>query len=99
MDNVQNQPEAWKKIEATMDSGAGENVTSKKTIPGMIVTTDGPKFGAEYSAAEGSISTKIGEGKVTGVSDEGIPVNLTAQIGDKMKEDKLLMAFKNAVNQ
>ncbi len=46
----------------------------------------------DYTGAGGENIRNLGEGKICGESEEGIPVGFQAQVGDKMK--KLLLAAR-----
>ena len=85
----------WVKVNAVMDSGAVETMCGKRHLDEEDVTeTDSSKKGMRYMAADGGYITNIGEGDVQGKSEEGIPLKLKAQVGDKIT--KMLIAVKRA---
>ena len=56
--------------------------------------TKSSKDGVTYKAANGGSIKNIGEGDVKGKTSEGMPVNLTTQVGDKMS--RMLISVSRA---
>jgi hypothetical protein len=86
----------WVKVKAVFDSGAVETVTPKRTIgEGKMRATEMSRKGYHYSSADGGEITNLGEGDIEGISEDGIPVKLTAQVGDKI--NRTLIAARRVV--
>jgi hypothetical protein len=85
----------WVKVDAVMDSGAVETMCGKEHLDEEdIAETESSKKGMRYMAADGGFIKNVGEGDVQGKSEEGIPLKLKAQVGDKIT--KMLIAVKRA---
>jgi hypothetical protein len=91
--DTKKQESTWVKVTAVMDSGAVETMCGKGHLDEEDVTeTKSSKKGMRYMAADGGYITNMGEGDVQGKSEEGIPLKLKAQVGDKIT--KMLIAVK-----
>ena len=89
----------WTRIEAIVDSGASVTIMGKGVMPeGKIRETDASREKQEYRAANGGKITNVGSCDIKGFSSEGIPINLTAQVGHKMP-NKLLLSLQAAVKE
>jgi len=88
-----NVDEEWEEIKAEgiMDSGAYDTITSKAML-GDVALRKTDKTGTSYFGPDGGGIKNIGEGDIIGKSDEGIPIALTAQVGDNIK--KLLISIR-----
>ena len=86
----------WVKEEAIMDSGAFDSFVGMKHVDCEdIKETEASKNEEKYwTACDGSIKNK-GEVSIKAQSEEGIPVNMNVQVGDKISN--ILIAVKNAV--
>ena len=81
-------------IDAIMDSGACDTITSMDKIGGNEVKqTRASKRGMNYYGPDGSVIKNRGESSIKGTSHDGIPIELTAPIGDNVK--KLLISISN----
>ena len=83
--------EKWIKVEAVVDSGTVATLSP----PGIISEedlkqTEWSKKGVGWTAADGGKIRNMGEGAIEAVSEEGINVDMTAQVGDKV--GKILLA-------
>jgi len=86
------------RVEGLMDSGAFDTIGPKGLMGGNeIRQTAASKRAAKYHSVDGGEITNIGEGDLMGVSEEGVPIELTAQIGDKVK--RLLIAIRRIVEE
>ena len=75
----------WKKVEATLDSGAFDHVTNKETLPQFQVKK-GPQYGASYTVAkQGTEVVNEGEQHVRGKSEEGFDMELVFQVSQVHK--------------
>ena len=90
MNSLEDKKGEWERIDAIVDSGAIDIVGGKKQVTGTIRQTAASKAGKRWIAANGGAIQNEGEGDIKGQSAEGIPVNLTAQVGDKI--NKLLLS-------
>ena len=87
--------EEWECVDAVMDSGAVETVCGVKTVPeNKRRSTKASASGQKYYSADGGKIQNLGEGLITGISDEGHQVQLKAQVGDKLSN--LLVSVSNA---
>ena len=85
----------WVKIEAVVDSGAVETMAGPAHVNRENRReTKSSREGVTYKAANGGSIKNIGEGDVKGKSSEGMPVELTTQIGDKMS--RMLISVSRA---
>ena len=69
--------EEWECVDAVMDSGAVETVCGEKTVPEhKRKNTKASVSGQKYYSADGGKIQNLGEGVITGISDEGHQVQL-----------------------
>jgi hypothetical protein len=81
-------------VDAVMDSGACDTITSLDIIgDNEVRETKSSKQGMNYYGPDGSPIKNWGESDVKGVSEDGIPLNFTAQIGDSVK--RMLISIHN----
>ena len=74
------------KIDAVMDSGAHDTVCPKDMLGGNeIRQTEASKAGYNWYGPNGNPIKNLGEGDMRGVSEDGIPVEFTAQVGEGVK--------------
>ena len=74
----------WHKIDGIMDTGAADIVAGPDIIMDDIRPTDASMRGMEYTAADGGIVKNLGEGDISGISVEGIPLKMTVQVCDRI---------------
>ena len=87
--------EEWECVDAVVDSGAVETVCGVKTVPeNKRRSTKASIGGQKYYSADGGKIQNLGEGLITGMSDEGHQVQLKARVGDKLSN--LLVSVSNA---
>ncbi len=85
------------RIEGVMDSGAYDTIGYKGLFGGdEIRQTEASKKGMNYYAVNGGEVKNMGEADLKGVSDDGVPIAFTAQVGDKIK--KLLISIRRAAS-
>ena len=83
----------WEKINAIMDSGAFDSICGREHVKhsGKVRETAASKSGVEYWAANGGKIKNLGEGDVSGMSEDGLSVEMTAQVCDNVR--KMLIAW------
>ena len=90
-----NKDEEWESVVAVMDPGAVETVCGVETVPEhKRKSTKASVNGQKYYSADGGKIQNLGEGVITGISDEGHQVQLKAQVGDKL--NNLLVSVSDA---
>ena len=73
----------WKKIQAIVDSGAGENVSNEADLGDIKVRPSvGSKMGLVYEAADGQQIKNRGETTITGMLEGGEERAMTFQVCD-----------------
>jgi len=83
------------KVDAVMDSGAFDIVVPKAMMGGNeIRETTASKEGHNWYDVKGGKVRNLGEGDIKGVSEDGIPIEFTAQVGEGVK--KMLLSVKRA---
>jgi len=83
------------KVDAVMDSGAFDIVIPKEMMGGNeIRETRASKAGCNWYDVQGGVVRNLGEGEIKGVSEDGIPIEFTAQVGEGVK--KMLLSVKRA---
>ena len=82
-------------MKAIVDSGAIDTVCGPAHMDQEdIMETEASKRGMKYCAANGGHIKNMGEGDVKAKSMEGIPLEMKAQVGDKIT--KMLIAVRRA---
>ena len=77
----------WVRENAIVDSGTIDTVSGLKHIEkGRLKETIASKKGMNWTAASGDSIKNMGEGAIQGRSNEGIPVDFTTQVGDKISK-------------
>ena len=78
--------DGFEEVVLTVDSGASETVLEKNALP-TVELHEGPakKKGVRYEVANGQILDNLGEKQFRGLTDEGTPKGLTAQVCDVNK--------------
>lgn len=83
------------KVDAVMDSGAFDIVIPKEMMGGNeIRQTKASKAGYNLYDVQGGEVKNLGEGDLKGVSEDGIAIEFTAQVGEGIK--KMLLSVKRA---
>ena len=78
-----------------MDSGAFDTVAPKGMMGGNeIRETKASKNGFNWYDVQGGQVKNLGEGEFKGVSEDGIPIQFTAQVGEGVK--RMLLSVKKA---
>ena len=88
--------EIWEKIDAIIDSGAVDTIGGRIHAKGCNIRKT-KTTGYKYKAVGDSPIVNEGEFDIEGVSQDGIKVKLTPQIGDKCKD--LLIAVSRMAEQ
>ena len=80
----QTDPEVqWKLIKLTVDSGACDHVLNKTEIPGAVIKeTEAVRKGVTYTSACGTVIRNLGEIDIEAVTEDGVNLDLTAQVAD-----------------
>ena len=73
-------------VRVTADSGAADHVAPKSVASHLKVQeTEASRQGVRYVAANGQKIANVGQKKVQGLTDEGIPLGMTWQIAEVKK--------------
>ena len=73
----------WKLIKLTVDSGACDHVLNKAEIPGAVIKeTQAVRDGVTYTSACGTVIPNLGEIDIAAVTEDGVNLDLTAQVAD-----------------
>ena len=73
----------WKLIKLTVDSGACDHVLNKTEIPGAVIKeTEAVRKGVTYTSACGTVIRNLGEIDIEAVTEDGVKLDLTAQVAD-----------------
>ena len=73
-------------VKVTADSGAADHVAPRSVASHLkIQETEASRQGVRYVAANGQKIANVGQKKVQGLTDEGIPLGMTWQIADIKK--------------
>ena len=73
----------WKLVKLTVDSGACDHVLNKSEIPGAeIKETEAVRKGVTYTSACGTSIRNLGEIDIEAVTEDGVNLDLTAQVAD-----------------
>ena len=96
INSVVNEEFEWVQEESILDSGAFDSFIGMKHVDGEdIKQTHASKNKEKYwTACEGSIQNE-GEALINAKSNEGIPIKMKVQVGDKVS--RILIAVRNAV--
>ena len=75
----------WVNVDAVVDSGAIDTICPKDLIGGNVIReTEISRRKGKYTAANGGTITNEGESKLTGVAEDGTPIEMVSQVGDKI---------------
>ena len=73
-------------IKVTADSGAADHVAPLNVAKYIeLVETEASRQGIKYVAANGHKITNVGQRKIQGTTDEGVPLGITWQVADIKK--------------
>ena len=83
------------RVDAVMDSGAFDTVIPKQMLGGNeLRETRASREGWNWTDVQGKPVKNVGEGDLKAVSEDGIPIEFTAQVGEGIK--KMLLSVKRA---
>ena len=86
----------WIEIEAIVDSGAVDTIAPQAAVVGLeLKQTELSKRNAKYSSADGGVIQNLGECVMEGFGEDGTPMKLTTQVGDKVTN--MLIAVRRMV--
>ena len=75
----------WMEIDAIVDSGAIDTIAPKGAVEGLqIRQTEISKRKGKYASADGGVIQNLGECDMEGVAEDGTPMKLITQVGDKL---------------
>ena len=78
----------WEKVTMTADTGAVTHVVRPDVAPQLSLNeTEASRTGKGFTGAEGSKLPNLGEKHANGVTDEGLPINMTWQVAGKLKRN------------
>ena len=73
-------------VKVTADSGAADHVAPVQTASHLEVReTEASRQGVKYVAANGHKIANLGQRKIQGVTDKGVPLGMTWQVADVKK--------------
>jgi len=88
--------EDWIEIDAIVDSGAVDTIAPKAMVEGLnIRQTEISKRNGKYAAADGGVIQNLGECVMEGFGEDGTPMRLVTQVGDKVTN--MLIAVRRMV--
>ncbi len=94
--NLMAMEEEWEtvRVEGLVDSGAIDTIGPKDLL-GAEGKRDDKMMGTKYYDVKGGVITNMGGVRIKGKSDDGVPIELPTQVGDKVR--RLLIAINNIV--
>ena len=76
----------YEMVKVTADSGAADHVAPVQTASHLEVKeTEASRQGVKYVAANGHKIANLGQRKIQGVTDKGVPLGMTRQVADVKK--------------
>ena len=77
--------QGWMEIDAIVDSGAIDTIAPKSMVEGLkIRQTEVSRRNGKYASADGGVIHNLGECDMEGVAEDGTPMKLVTQVGDKV---------------
>ena len=86
----------WIEIDAIVDSGAIDTIAPESMVEGLkIKQTEVSKRKGKYASADGGVIQNLGECEMEGIGEDGTPMRLVTQVGDKVTN--MLIAVRRMV--